>query len=990
MDFGILGELKVLQDGDLIELGSPRQRALLARLLISSPDPVPTDRLIDDLWHGEPPETARHALHVYISGLRHAMDDGPKRIERSHAGYRLWVEADELDSRRFEHLSKEGRSALDRNDARTADKVLSKALELWRGPPLCEFTDDRFAIDEASRLEELRLTTQEAKLWAELELGRHVAVIPDLQDLVAAHPFREAFWEQLMLALYRTGRQAEALRVFQSVRVVLANELGIEPGAALRIMEGRILSQDRGLLLDSQVPVADLAANLPPQRTVFVGRAQELDQAANLLDRSRLLTLTGPPGGGKTRLGIELARRKAASFAHGVVYVPLAAVDAPRHVAAAIATALGLHDVADATPLQTTKAHLAERNTLLILDNFEHVLDAAHEVGQIIDAAPGLTVLATSRAPLQIEGEQRFPIPPMHTPPLSMGTDLDAITTFDATSLFVTRAREVDPSFHLDAAVCPTVAAIAERLDGLPLAIELAAARIQFLTPADLLARLDRRLTLLTSGRSDGEARHQTMRNAIAWSYELLPPDEQMVFQRLGVFVGGFTLEAAAAVAEIDDMTAGNTVESLLRQNLLHRPVTEGPARYSMLELTREYATELLDLAGALITTRDRHARFYRRLATGVEPELAAEPGGRGRRTLEDEVGNLRAALSYLVTQGRPDEGIPLASAAWRFWQVSGRLTEGRDWLSDLLELPGADAATRAVGKGALAALAYWQADYEEARRIYEELVDYYRAIADKANEADALCSLSLTANWQKDIELGARLAAESRSIFEEIGSRQGMGRASMAQAGACLFNHDYESAYLLWMESLQIARESNDQALVLTQLAGLAALTHHLGRQGEAVEVAIQGLEEAGEVHHQHVIVWILDLIASFCATEAPVEAVMLEASAAALRARAGGGVLPEYLEITNARSVAEGAIDSGTLDDAWRAGTEMDLEHAVALARSLGRRLVQHPALRRGPTPKVTILSEHKKTHEEWKRSRRSGSPRASPTSGSIRHKQ
>ena len=938
IDFRILGELEVLRDGAQIDLGSPRQRALLARFLVSPTEIVSTDRLIDDLWRGEPPEAAKHTLHVYISRLRKALGPDRHRLESYATGYRLAIDVAELDASRFESGVARGREALDRGDAPGASAILREALQLWRGAPLAEFADDVFARDEAIRLEEQRIAAIEQRMWADLECGQASELVGELRELVSQYPLREVFWEQLMLALYRSGRQSEALRVFQTAKVSLADELGIEPGGALRQLEARILAQDPSLTIEEVSKPPKAPPTLPLQRTSFVGRTEELDRAAELLVESRLLTMVGPPGSGKTRLALQLALEQQGRFAHGAFFVPLATIDDPDLLAATMAIALGVQDIPGEDPLDNVAAFLADRHVLLILDNFEQILPAANQVGHMIDRAPQLSVLVTSRSPLHINGEQQFLVPPMHVPPSHASSDPATVKGFDAAALFETRARAADPDFGIDAHNSAAVAQITALVDGLPLAIELAAARVRLLSPADLLRRLDRRLTLLTDAPTDVDARHRTMQDAIAWSYELLESDEQELFRRLGAFVGGFTLEAAEAVSDLDEITTLRAIDSLLTQNLLYRPVAVGEARYNMLQLTREYARELLDASGDSPAVLGRHATYYAGLVTQIEPELSADPGGPGTRRLEDEMPNLRAALRTTLDDGLPDLGLEIAASVWRFWQSSERLTEGRQWLDELLDQPAAGSAARAKGLTALAGLAYWQADYEEAWDAYSELLTYYRSIADRENEADTLYAMSLTAFWQNQIDRAEELATESRSLFEQLGSRQGAGRAMCAQASALWWKRDYQNAYDLWVESIDIAREFNDQALVLTQLAGLAALTYHLGRHGEALEVAVGGLAEARQAHNAHVTVWMLDLIAAFAAPASPEDAVKLASAVDALRESAGGGVLPEYLQISNAAEVAEPLLDPEAMAQSWDGGRTLDLDAAVELAGHLG----------------------------------------------------
>ena len=943
MDFGILGRIEATQAGDPIELGSPRQRAVFARLLMASNEVVTTDRLIDDLWSGEPPRSARHTLHVYISGLRKALGPEAERLEHDGIGYRLVVGPGELDATRFERLAAEGRSALARRDPTRAVDRLRAALDQWRGPAMADVADEPFAREEAIRLEELRLGTLEQRIQADLELGRHLEVIEELSELVAQHPFRETLWEQLMLALYRAGRQAEALRTYQAVRANLAAELGIEPGPALRRLEDQILSQDPSLDPGPASLPEAIPSSLPSERTSFIGRSRELDLGATLLGRSRLLTLTGAPGSGKTRLALRLAGDCAPAYPHGAFFVPLAPIRNPRRWDTAVGRELGLREVPGESALHGLQAFFRGRRALLILDNFEQILRAAPHVGELLDAAPDLTILVTSRAPLGLSGEQEFLVPPLETPPAGIASDPDAVGRYDAVGLFVARAQAVDPDFRLTPSNASAVAAVTNRLDGLPLAIELAAARIKVLTPQQLQARLEQRLALLTEGPADTADRHHTMRDAIAWSYELLEPADQDFFRRLGAFVGGFTLEAAAAVGDITDGEAIDRVGALLSKSLLYRSTDTGQARFAMLEMTREFAWEELTAAGEQAEMRARHARFFLDLGREVEPQLTQEPQGKGTARLSPEVPNLRAALRYGLEQHR-DLGLELASCLWRFWQASDQLVEGREWLERLLAIPGASDTSRVKGTVALAGLAYWMADYDEALRHYAVALSHYRATGDRFNEADTLYAMSLTAGWQLDLDAAARYADEARAIFEKLESREGVGRALVAQAFVLWKRDDLVGARDLWEEALAISREAGDVALASTQLVGLASLTYHLGDREEAMRIVLEGVREATELQNVHVTVWMLDFVAAFAVDVAAERAVRLAGAVAAMRQEAGGGILPASLDVEDAKAAAAEALAPRAIDRAWLDGQGMALDDALDLAFELGEAVAAH----------------------------------------------
>lgn len=956
MDFRILGQLEAVDNGQPVALGSPQQRALLARLLISANEVVTADRLIEDIWRGEPPDTARHTLHVYISRLRKAIDPDRTRLRHQGRGYRLAVAPDEFDAMRFERLAAEGRGALARDDPSTASTLLREALTVWRGSALTDVADEAYARDEATRLEDLRQSTIEQRIWADLELGQHNEAVEELRGLVAQYPLREILWEQLMLALYRCGRQAEALRVYQTARSNLAAELGIEPGPALRRLEQQILSQDPDLEQTIRAEPGYTTSELPLQRTSFVGRDRELAQVAVLLRRSRLLTLTGAPGSGKTRLALRLAAELGHEYSDGTFFVPLAAATTAMQLDAAVARALGLGEVRDEPALEGVKSYLRKRRVLLVLDNFEQILGAAPQVGEMLDATPALTILVTSRSPLGLSGEQEYAVPPLEVPRFDDVPGLEDLRAYDAVNLFVARSQSADPAFRLTPDNAYAVAETTVRLAGLPLAIELAAARIKVLTPSELLERLEQCLLVLTEGPADSESRHGTMRDCIAWSYELLSPPDQETFRCLGAFLEGFTLEAAGAVAGLNETETLDRVSSLLNKSLLYRPVHVGPARYAMLELMREFALEGLTATDGSQEIAERHARYFLKLGQQVEPQLTRDPGGVPAKALAPEMANMRKALGFFLQHDDPDRGLSLAASIWRFWQSSDQLVEGRDWLERLLAHPDVSDESRAKGLAALAGLAYWQADYDGALASYEEALTIHRAAGDRFNEADTLCNMSLTALWKKDLDTGERLADEALAIFQDLGARENVGRVIMAKGTLLFLKREYRAAHALWLECLAIAREFDDQALALTQLVGLAALTFHIGSHAEAMEIALDGIVEALEVQNVHMVVWMLDLVAAFGVPVAPETAVRLAGAADALRREGGGGILAESLGLDDPRSAASGVLSPAEIEQAWAAGKGMSLEESIAMALELGGVLAEPRDADAGVEPEVS----------------------------------
>jgi predicted ATPase len=622
-------------------------------------------------------------------------------------GYALAVSHDQVDAFRFQGLLDRAARLLHRDPA-TASVLLEQALGLWRGSALQDLTDQDLVRHEIGRLEELRLAALEANIEAELALGRHTEMVAQLKTLVAEHPLRERFRGQLMLALYRAGRQADALDVYQQTRAVLGEELGLDPEPTLQALHERILRQDPSLTAPTGTG-GGRAHTLPARISSFVGRAAELEDLRQLLSRSRLVTVIGPGGSGKTSLAVEVAGAAFAAqedegAAVGVYFVDLAPVADPSQVPAAVAAALGLRGgpggAGTPTPPEVQlEDFVRATQPLLLLDNCEHLVEAvAHLADRLLHAAAGARVLATSREPLGLTGEVAWSIPGLATPDPTLPAD--RLFSFDAVRLFTERAAAARPGFCLDEQTGPLAAEICRRLDGLPLAIELAAARTRTLSVQEIASRLDDRFRLLTTGARTAIRRQQTLRAAIDWSYELLTEPERLLFARLSVFAASWGLEAAEAVCGDQQIPADQVLDlvSRLADRSLVQPEPGPMARFRLLETIRAYATERLQDLGEAEEPLRRHAEHFLRVAeaAGAHPEI---PGW--LQALEAAVGDLRAALEWALSTGAHDVLLRFAGALGWYW-ATWHDQEGIQWMRAILDAIPPEASA-AFGRALLA-----------------------------------------------------------------------------------------------------------------------------------------------------------------------------------------------------------------------------------------------------------------------------------------------
>jgi predicted ATPase/DNA-binding SARP family transcriptional activator len=842
-----------------------RERAVLVLLLASANRVVPAERLVEDLWAGRPPEGAAGALRVFISRLRRALREagGETVVLTKLPGYVIEVDGGALDAARFETLVAQARRSVARRDHEAAAATLRQALALWRGAALADAADAPLAQAEAARLEEERLAALEARVEADLACDRHVELVSELDGLTRVHPLRERLWGQRMVALYRCGRQADALRAYQQLRRLLAEELGLEPSPALARLESAILRQSPELA--SGDPPVEFPAprplvprhNLPVVLTPFVGRLRELEELRGLLAESRLLTLTGVGGAGKTRLALQAATAAMARYPNGAWIVELAPLRDGTQVPAVVAAAIGVETIGLNTPAAVANhlaPHLARRETLLLVDNCEHLVEpVASLVHGLVTHCPGLTVLATSRELLGVPGEVVWNVPPLSLPPPDVVPD--ELPDSDAVRLFCQRARAVRPGFRLEETNAAAVVRICRRLDGIPLALELAAARVQVLSPAQVADRLEDCFRLLTGRGRSAVSRHKTLRAAIDWSYDLLTPRERSALANLAVFAQSFDLMAAEAV--LADGPAGEVPRDTLdllcglvdKSLVVVLPGEDDSCRYHLLETIRQYAAAKLAETGEEAAARRRHRDAF---VARAEQWKGTILGAECLRGVSTDFENFRVALEWSWAERDAEAILRLLHIHWVPWYWSGSL-EGRHWIERVLGEPEFAVPRLADHPGHVDALLA-QAVFlsvKGMRRKAAELLDQAAGLASRIGDAHRLATVEQT---RGELELpygnvteGRRRLEFSLAAWERLGVLDGMGWCHNHLGWASVAEGDHERARAHFEQAVELSRRDPlGTWLAPHAMAGLAPLMARSGELGQALTMANEAITTA------------------------------------------------------------------------------------------------------------------------------------------------
>jgi predicted ATPase/DNA-binding SARP family transcriptional activator len=905
-----LGQPRVEHESQPVELQRRTTLALLVYLAVTGAGHR-RDTLATLLWPNSSQSSARSGLRRDLSILNRALGDEGLVVDRETATLRrgpgFWLDVEE-----FEQLVAKCHTHGHPPNVVCADclPLLDKAVALYRDDFLAGFTlSDSPQFDEWQFFQTEGLRQRLASALERLvrghsaggDAGRDLA-LPYARRWLALDPLHEPAHRVLMGLYASAGQRAAALRQYGECVRLLEEELGVPPSRETtelyqaikaRQIPSRLEIDPRrratpvpgSLRAGEQQPDDSLPttlpglppSNLPAQTTAFVGRMAELAAVQEKLSQPevRLLTLTGPGGSGKTRLGLQVAGEILDDFPDGVFFVALAPIRNPALIGTTIAETLGVRETGDTSTLEHLKEYVKEKRLLLLLDNFEHLLPAAPLITDLLTAAANLKILVTSRALLRLQGEWAYPVPPLSVPDLDNLPPTERLMEYEAVQLFLERAKAVKADFAIASENASAVAEICARVDGLPLAIELAAARIRVLPPHKILSALGDRLGFLTGGTGDRPARQQTIRATVDWSYNLLNAEEQTLFEHLAVFSGGCSLEAAQAVRGVSgDLDVLRGLESLVDKNLLKGSEVGGEARFAMLDTIREYALERLTARGAgeKDAVRRRHAHCFMELAEEAELHIYGTEQVVWLNRLEIEHDNLRGALEWSINHAS-DVALRLAGALGRFWHFRGHHGEGRDWLAKALASEKAEGTSketlRAKALDRAGYLAFFVGELDPARAWSEESVTIWRALDDPRGLAHALCTLGAVVNAQGDAMLARALLEESIALFRGLGDRSGLVRAFFWHGHVTYRMRDFVNARASAQEAIELGREVGNISNVAGSTDTLGMIAFHEGDFPAAQSYLEESLRLMRQVEDKPGIAIMLDLLGGIAYTQ-------------------------------------------------------------------------------------------------------------------------
>jgi predicted ATPase/DNA-binding CsgD family transcriptional regulator len=918
-----------------------RKAGSLLKLLALAPGHrLPRERAMDLLWPDLGPKAAANNLHHALHVARKTLDAGLPAA----SGY-LSLRAGRLalcpdgpvwvDVEAFEGAAGAARRARE-------PAAYRAALNLYAGDLLPGDLYEEWAEGRRTELREtyLALLAEVAGLYE--DRGEHASAVEVLQGLAAEEPTREEAHVGLMRLYAANGQRGRALNQYERLREVLRRELGVEPSAASErlyeeIQAGRVAQPAPGLASPEE-PADARRHNLPAQRTSFVGRERELAEVKRLMTMTDLLTLTGAGGSGKTRIALRVAAELVGAYPDGVWFVELAPLSDGGLVPQAVAGALGVRERPGRPVTDTLVDSLRSRRMLLVLDNCEHLLHAvARLVDALLDSCPNLRILATSREPLGVAGEANWPVPSLSLPEPGRSLTVEELGGYEAARLFVERAIHRPASFTPTPENAGAIAEICRQLDGIPLAIELAAARVGVLAVEEISHKLEDSLRLLTGGARTLEPRQRTLRNSLDWSYELLSGPEKDLFGRLSVFAGGWTLEAGESVGAgglVGEGEVLDLISRLLDKSLVLADTTTGDvSRYRFLEPVRQYAREKLEESEESDVVRGRHLRFFLALAEEAEPELLGDRQGVWLRRLETEHDNLRAALSYAIEVGETETALRLAGALGGFWQMRGHLSEGRRWLEAALAQEAGENDARGKALSRAAYLEWEQGDYERSISLSEENLELSRATGDEAGAAVALYNLGNAMLHREEHARAETVLEEAVTLQRRLGDEIGLARALHCLGLTVMAQGDFERAEALYEEGLALSRKTGDMVGTELLLLGMAFSALGQDEYERTRETCAEAVELSLRLGFLHSTAANLHILASLAGSEGrPVRAARLWGAAEALREEIGAHLSPaERRFFARHVAAARDRLDEQTWEASWAESRAMTPEEAV-----------------------------------------------------------